>query len=116
MRMEVARQEKLFEMADITNRVMPGYKKALRNALVGDDLDKGLDPSYDTALYHAESRFRAEYAKTEDFQASYDKILTEITEGEDFCKKCVEGYKIDNKKNTVSAAKQRPRKTTSSSW
>ena len=39
---------------------------------------------------------------------------TEIAEGEDFCKKCVEGYKIDNKKNTVSAAKQRPRKTKSS--
>ena len=81
MRMEVARQEKLWEMADINNRVLPGYKKALRNALVGDDLDKGLDPSYDTALYHAESRFRAEYAKTENFQASYDKILTEIQEG-----------------------------------
>ena len=40
---------------------------------------------------------------------------TEITEGEDFCKKCVEGYKIDNKKNIVSAAKQRPRKTKPSS-
>ena len=80
MRMEVARQEKLFKMADIENRVMPGYKKALRNSLVGDDLDKGLDDSYDTALYHAESRFRAEYAQTEDFQASYDKILTEIKE------------------------------------
>jgi len=35
----------------------------------------------------------------------------DITEGEDFCKKCVEGYKIDNKKNTVSAAKLKPRKT-----
>ena len=81
MRMEVARQEKLWEMADIDKRVLPGYKKALRNALVGDDLDKGLDPSYDTALYHAESRFREEFAKTEDFQASYDKILTEIQEG-----------------------------------
>ena len=81
MRMEIARQEKLFESADIDNRVMPGFKKALRNALVGDDLDKGLDPSYDMALYHAESRFRAEYAKTENFQQSYDTILTEITEG-----------------------------------
>ena len=40
---------------------------------------------------------------------------TEITEGEDFCKKCVEGYKIDNKKNTVSIAKLKPRKTKSSS-
>tara|TARA_Y100001973_G_scaffold96754_1_gene151898 strand:- start:2222 stop:4816 length:2595 start_codon:yes stop_codon:yes gene_type:complete len=81
MRMEVARQEKLWEMADIEKRVLPGYKKALRNALVGDDLDKGLDPSYDTALYHAESRFREEFAKTEDFQKSYDKILLEIEEG-----------------------------------
>ena len=35
---------------------------------------------------------------------------TEIAEGEDFCKKCVEGYKIDNEKNTVSAAKLKPRK------
>ena len=81
MRMEVARQERLWEIADIDKRVSPGFKKALRNALVGDDLDKGLDPSYDTALYHAESRFREEFAKTEDFQASYDKILTEIQEG-----------------------------------
>ena len=39
----------------------------------------------------------------------------EIAEGEDFCKKCVEGYKIDNKKNTVSTAKLKPRKTKSSS-
>jgi len=39
----------------------------------------------------------------------------QIAEGEDFCKKCVEGYKIGNKKNTVSAAKQRPRKIKSSS-
>ena len=36
---------------------------------------------------------------------------TEIAENEDFCKKCVEGYKIDNEKNTVSAAKLKPRKT-----
>ena len=35
---------------------------------------------------------------------------TEIVEGEDFCKKCVEGYKIDNKKNTISGAKLKPRK------
>ena len=35
----------------------------------------------------------------------------EIPENEDFCKKCVEGYKIDNKKNTVSGAKLEPRKT-----
>ena len=40
---------------------------------------------------------------------------TEIVEGENFCKKCVEGYKIDNKKNTVSTAKLKPRKTKSSS-
>ena len=40
---------------------------------------------------------------------------TEIAENEDFCKKCVEGYKIDNKKNTVSTAKLKPRKTKSSS-
>jgi len=33
-----------------------------------------------------------------------------IVEGEDFCKKCVEGYKIDNKKNTISGAKLKPRK------
>jgi len=39
----------------------------------------------------------------------------EIPENEDFCKKCVEGYKIDNKKNTISAAKLKPRKTKSSS-
>ena len=36
---------------------------------------------------------------------------TEVAENEDFCKKCVEGYKIDNEKNTVSAAKLKPRKT-----
>ena len=35
---------------------------------------------------------------------------TEIVENEDFCKKCVEGYKINNEKNTVSAAKLKPRK------
>ena len=29
---------------------------------------------------------------------------TEIVEGEDFCKKCVEGYKIDNKKNKYMAS------------
>ena len=40
---------------------------------------------------------------------------TEIAENEDYCKKCVEGYKIDNKKNTVSTAKLKPRKTKSSS-
>ena len=40
---------------------------------------------------------------------------TEITEGEDFCKKCVEGYKIDNKKNTVSGAKLEPKKIKPSS-
>ena len=40
---------------------------------------------------------------------------TEIAENEDFCKKCVESYKIDDKKNTVSAAKQIPRKIKSSS-
>ena len=40
---------------------------------------------------------------------------TEIAENEDFCKKCVEGYKIDNKKNTISAAKLKPRKTKQSS-
>ena len=34
----------------------------------------------------------------------------EIPENEDFCKKCVEGYKIDNKKNTVSGAKLKPTK------
>ena len=33
-----------------------------------------------------------------------------IVVGEDFCKKCVEGYKIDNKKNTISGAKLKPRK------
>jgi uncharacterized membrane protein YvbJ len=33
-----------------------------------------------------------------------------IVEGEDFCKKCVEGYKIDNKKNMISGAKLKPRK------
>ena len=40
---------------------------------------------------------------------------TEIAENEDFCKKCVEGYKIDDKKNTVSGAKLKPRKTKQSS-
>ena len=35
---------------------------------------------------------------------------TEIAENEDYCKKCVEGYKIDNKKNTISGAKLKPRK------
>ena len=35
---------------------------------------------------------------------------TEIAENEDYCKKCVDGYKIDNKKNTVSGAKLKPRK------
>ena len=39
----------------------------------------------------------------------------EIPENDDFCKKCVESYKIDGKKNTVSAAKQIPRKIKSSS-
>ncbi len=39
----------------------------------------------------------------------------EIPENDDFCKKCVESYKIDDKKNTVSAAKQIPRKIKSSS-
>ena len=39
---------------------------------------------------------------------------TEIAENEDYCKKCVEGYKIDNEKNTVSAAKLKPRKIPSS--
>ena len=34
----------------------------------------------------------------------------EIPENDDFCKKCVEGYKIDNKKNTISGAKLKPRK------
>ena len=40
---------------------------------------------------------------------------TEIAENEDYCKKCVDGYKIDNKKNTVSGAKLKPRKTKQSS-
>ena len=44
-----------------------------------------------------------------------EECKTEIAEEDHFCKKCVEGYKIDNKKNTVSAAKQRPRKTKPSS-
>ena len=35
---------------------------------------------------------------------------TEIAENEDYCKKCVDGYKIDDKKNTVSGAKLKPRK------
>jgi len=34
----------------------------------------------------------------------------EIVDDDSFCKKCVEGYKIDNKKNTVSTAKLKPRK------
>ena len=42
---EIARREKLFETADIDKRVLPGFKKELRNALVGSDLDKGLDES-----------------------------------------------------------------------
>ena len=40
---------------------------------------------------------------------------TEIAENEDYCKKCVDGYKIDNKKNTVSGAKLEPRKLKQSS-
>ena len=40
---------------------------------------------------------------------------TEIAENEDFCKKCVEGYKIDDIKNTISGAKLKPRKTKQSS-
>jgi len=78
IRAEIARREKLLETADIDKRVLPGYRKALRAALVGEDLDKGLDPSYESALYHAESKFREELVKTEDFQASYDKILLQI--------------------------------------
>ena len=35
---------------------------------------------------------------------------TEIAENEDYCKKCVDSYKIDDKKNTVSGAKLKPRK------
>ena len=33
-----------------------------------------------------------------------------IPENEDFCKKCVEDYKINDKKNTISGAKLKPRK------
>lgn len=78
---EVARRDKIIESADIDKRVLPGFKKELRNALVGSDLDKGLDASYEGALYHAESKFREELIKTGNFQASYDKILTEIQDG-----------------------------------
>jgi len=82
IRAEVARREKLLETADIDKRVLPGFKKELRKALVGESLDKGLDESYETALYAAESQFREELVKTGDFKASYDKIITQIKDGD----------------------------------
>ncbi len=100
IRAEIARREKLFETADIDKRVLPGFKKELRNALVGSDLDKGLDESYEAALYGAESLFREELVKTGDFQASYDKIITMIKDGEGDFK--VIGYGDDGSEDAGS--------------
>ena len=39
-----------------------------------------------------------------------EKYINKLPKKVIFCKKCVESYKIDNKKNTVSGAKLKPRK------
>ena len=100
IRAEIARREKLFETADIDKRVLPGFKKELRKALVGESLDKGLDESYETALYAAESLFREELVNTGDFKASYEKIITQIKDGDGDFK--VIGYGDDGSEDAGS--------------